>query len=650
MKKNYHLPNLNQNEFYTNPPAYQNLDILPTNPDPYVIKYNGIYFCYATDENGVNVSRSKDLVSWEFLGQVAQEDDKHDYWAPCVIYDNGVFYLYCSNTSIDIRDNHMEYLQLYTAVKPEGPFTYVKTFFQKFSIDAHVVKDIDGTPYLFYSVNDYSGTDETCPGTVILADRLIHYTELAKEEFPVVLPSVKEEVFEENRFGDMRDWYTVEGAFFLRKNKHAFLLYAANAYVRENYFLGYSRAKNNALIPDIQWEKYPDDYTFSPLVRKNEHIEGTGHCSVIQAPNLVDNWLIYHGRNQDIPCHPGKEQRLMRIDPLFFTGNRLCTNAPSYQQQDAPGKPFFMCYGNFNPADFDITQTNGILRKILKYSVENYVMEWDLFCHPTHMGARYGIILSYHDPANFLELLLDSGKRRALVIQEDQHLRKILAEISLPSDYNHSVSHNIRILRNFEQFSIYLDSVFISCVSSDIPFGKIGFIARYTTADAAFFAITKHTELYGKNLASFSKLFKFSEPVALSRSAIHCQTKFPVRLTEICPTKNFTRSITCQLLCRSSFLEVHILEKEQTIFTILVKNQTLQYWLPGAQANAPVYEAPFMETDFTLYITQYERLTCVYLDNHYYCIQQPTVHPQALELTACHLDITGYEATLKTEN
>ena len=66
------------------------------------------------------------------------------------------------------------------------------------------------------------GTDEYRPGTSILVDRLIHFTELAGEEKPVVTPSIKEEMFEENRFGDERDWYTVEGAFFLRRHNRAY--------------------------------------------------------------------------------------------------------------------------------------------------------------------------------------------------------------------------------------------------------------------------------------------------------------------------------------------------------------------------------------------------------------------------------------------
>ena len=84
MNKNYHLPRLNRQSFYTNPAAYTEPGTIPTNPDPYVIKFNGIYYCYSTDENGVNVSSSENLTVWKFLGRVAKEEDKHDYWAPCV--------------------------------------------------------------------------------------------------------------------------------------------------------------------------------------------------------------------------------------------------------------------------------------------------------------------------------------------------------------------------------------------------------------------------------------------------------------------------------------------------------------------------------------------------------------------------------------
>ncbi len=49
MNKNYHLPRLNRQSFYTNPAAYTEPGTIPTNPDPDVIKFSGIYCFYSTD-------------------------------------------------------------------------------------------------------------------------------------------------------------------------------------------------------------------------------------------------------------------------------------------------------------------------------------------------------------------------------------------------------------------------------------------------------------------------------------------------------------------------------------------------------------------------------------------------------------------------
>ena len=91
--------------------------------------------------------------------------------APCVICDNGRFYMYYSSLSLDDTDDHLHFLKVAIADRPEGPFAYAKTLFDKFSIGAHVVSDAAGH-ILFYSVNDYMGNDSSRPGTVILEDRM----------------------------------------------------------------------------------------------------------------------------------------------------------------------------------------------------------------------------------------------------------------------------------------------------------------------------------------------------------------------------------------------------------------------------------------------------------------------------------------------
>ena len=83
-----------------------------TNPDPFIMRWCGRYYCYATDEAGVKVSISEDLVHWEYQGFAIAEKEYHHYWAPSVIYIGGIFYMYYSNIPAAEEDCHEEHLKL----------------------------------------------------------------------------------------------------------------------------------------------------------------------------------------------------------------------------------------------------------------------------------------------------------------------------------------------------------------------------------------------------------------------------------------------------------------------------------------------------------------------------------------------------------
>ena len=90
-------------KFYCNPVPFSD-GKRHTNPDPFVMRWCGTYYCYAPDSDGVKVSISEDLVHWEYKGYAIKEPDKRDYWAPSVFYWNGVFYMFffrdgCYNAS-----------------------------------------------------------------------------------------------------------------------------------------------------------------------------------------------------------------------------------------------------------------------------------------------------------------------------------------------------------------------------------------------------------------------------------------------------------------------------------------------------------------------------------------------------------------------
>lgn len=546
---------------FQNPVPYQ-AGKSHTNPDPYVLKFRGRYYCYSSDRDGVNVSESTNLVEWEHRGYAVSEEDRQEYWAPCVIYENGTFYMYCANTKRGVEDCHEEFLNLFTSKDPLGPFIYQKTFFQKFSIDAHVVRDKDGETYIFYSPNDYMGTDEDASGTVILVDRLINMTELVGEERAVVLPTIEEEIYEKNRFGDGRDWFTIEGACYFTHYKKAYVMYSANAFVRENYFMGYSSADSNLPIPDMKWKKYPDDNTFSPFICRNEVVEGTGHNSVIKAPNNVDDWIVYHGRNLADELIMGVEQRQMRIDPLYYDGDQLSSDAPSYEPIDAPRLAFYQDYfdilkddwkivdGNFFTKDFQLSliDEKGIGIAVLDKHVENYKMEVDIKCELTHMGGKYGIMPFYKGEGDFCEVIFNSGRRTLSFIQSENNFTTTLADVKLPLNFDYQVYHNIIVVRCYDCIEVYLDGVKKIQVSISCEFGSVALVSRYTKTQFSGFSITKYSEMYGENMKYFSKLFRSDRRLKLTSDGIAHQGLEPVRIDSHLFHCNQVIQITFQVL------------------------------------------------------------------------------------------------------
>jgi GH43 family beta-xylosidase len=196
-----------------------------------------------------------------------------------------------SSTFEESDDPHDQRMKVATSNRPEGPYEYQKSLYETFSIDAHVVRGEDGHHYLYYSNNEYVGIDSNRPGTVILMDRLLDMYTPEGNPTLVVEPTLDEEIFQENRFRDGRDWHTIEGAFYFKRRGKHYCMFSGNAYTRPTYFIGYSIADQDAIsdsLTNLKWNKYPDNFTYSPLMKKNNDIEGVGHNSVAKAPNGID--------------------------------------------------------------------------------------------------------------------------------------------------------------------------------------------------------------------------------------------------------------------------------------------------------------------------------------------------------------------------
>lgn len=264
--------------------------------DPYILKSGGRYYIYVTGHDGVYAYKSDRLFDgWEYYGRVMTVEGHQEFWAPSVIELDGVFYMYNSfNFYGDEPDKggHRQTMFVSTAKSPLGPFENPKQILHPFSIDSHIIKNESGL-FLFYSTNRFEG-DRI--GTYIVVDRMLDPFTPEGKPHTVVVPTLDEDIYRRDRYKKGEHWHTIEGAFYFREGDWHYVMYSGNCFEEPTYYVGYARAKTDETdLTKINFEKYPDDNTYFPVLAANDFEEGTGHHSMIKEDGQW--YAIYHARD-----------------------------------------------------------------------------------------------------------------------------------------------------------------------------------------------------------------------------------------------------------------------------------------------------------------------------------------------------------------
>lgn len=286
--------------------------------DPYIVKTRGKYFIYCTGDNGVHCYKSENLFTgWEYVGIVLSVDGQKGYWAPSVIERNGKYYMYYSSVPESESDVHAENIKAAVSDEPDGGFVFVKDLLPPFSIDPHVVENETGL-YIFYSINDYVAEKA---GTYIVADKMLDEFTVSGNPKTIVKPTLEEEIFEKDRFRKGQDWYTLEGAFYFKKDGVHYCIYSANCYMKPDYHLGYAYCRSDrGELNTLDFKKYSPD-RYSPLLCSDDTEISTGHCSMIEESGEL--YLVYHGREINSNC--SANDRTARICRLNVKDEKLET-------------------------------------------------------------------------------------------------------------------------------------------------------------------------------------------------------------------------------------------------------------------------------------------------------------------------------------
>lgn len=288
--------------------------------DPYIFKYKETYYVLITGVDGIRLLKGRTPYEYDCLGIIISHPEFNEFWAPSIIEKDGTFYIYFSMLRKEEKDQHQEKIYVAKSNDIEGPYEIIGPLLEPFSIDPHVV-EYNGDLYIFYSSNDYTSPRS---GTYILVDKLLSPTQTEGKPKPMLLPTLKEEIFQKDRFEKGKDWYTLEGAFYFQKDNTHYLMYSGNCYLNDNYFIGY--ATSNEVVSDLRdlrFKKHPDENTYQPLLSKNSFETSTGHNSILIESG--DYYVFYHGRDI-VDGRNDTDTRSMRVARLDFDKDQLIIN------------------------------------------------------------------------------------------------------------------------------------------------------------------------------------------------------------------------------------------------------------------------------------------------------------------------------------
>jgi beta-xylosidase len=301
-------------------PTFKN-PVYDTNfPDPHIIRADGEYYAYSTNDSGANVPtlRSENLVDWtvgeDAMPQLAPWTAPGMTWAPEVLHrEDDKYVLYYTAATAAAGKQCIGHA---LSDSPGGPFVdrdeepFICQVDQGGSIDASPFVD-DGATYLFWK------NDGNCCGldTFIYAQKL-SANGLEREGEPVKLLT-QDAAWE----GDL-----VEAPVMWKHADKYYLFFSANAYYNESYAVGYATCEG----PLGPCEDAPEN----PILKTANGAAGPGHTAIVEDDD-ADTWMAYHAWPPDAigSTIPG---RTLWVDQLTWQNGKPVVEGPTKDRQPVP--------------------------------------------------------------------------------------------------------------------------------------------------------------------------------------------------------------------------------------------------------------------------------------------------------------------------
>ncbi|HEX8474685.1 MAG TPA: glycoside hydrolase family 43 protein [Pyrinomonadaceae bacterium] len=313
-------------------------------PDPTVLRASdGLFYAYATqtviDGRTVNiqVARSRDLVSWEHLGDALPAkpkwaDQTQKFWAPHVSQHGDTFYMYYSadpNTLTGLC------LAVATSTSPSGPFTDkgepLKCGKSFINIDPMAYDDPQTGKRLLYWGSGFEP---------------IRVQELAADRVSFKQGSRAVELVRPIKTADTVDNYQrlIEGAWVVRRNGYYYLFFSGDNCCGDKAHYAVMVARSKSATGPFETLADATGEPQSVILARNERWIAPGHNSVVTDAEGQD-WIAYHAIDTNRRLLQGDDikgdrdvRRIMLIDRLIYRRGwpRVEWGSPSTTAKPAP--------------------------------------------------------------------------------------------------------------------------------------------------------------------------------------------------------------------------------------------------------------------------------------------------------------------------
>ena len=481
-----------------------------TAADPSIVRYNGYYYHVATNGSGIFVRKSATLTGFGSVQdqqvwpdptgvQPVPSYNQH-IWAPELQLINGRWYIYYTAADQDNNARHRMFAIESSSLDPQEKGKYVfkgqlRPTTDAWAIDGAVIQKDDGSLYFIWSgwaVEDPEGREQNLyiaamsnPWT-ISGDRVL----ISKPTFD----------------WEARGMALNEAPQPLRLGTKYAVIFSASGSWTQEYTLGLLTNTDGNLLNPKSWVKT------GPVFRKNADVYGVGHPTFVKSPDGTENWMAYHAKRLSTD---GWGDRSMRAQEFYIASDGSLNLGVARSVSLAQPKPGGESGAPASPNPIDaygwgssfegvgrsgswtISSATAASGTTLGSSWANLFrgnanfesvavsasVQW-VATGTTSAYPKFGIYGTYKDANNHVAAFLDKKYMMFATFAVVDGVLKGWQNTALPSTFDWTVAHNIRVERNWSgNYKFFLDGALQQTRQIGNIVGQMGLVTEDTKAN-----------------------------------------------------------------------------------------------------------------------------------------------------------------------